>query len=261
MTANAPLRTGLAVESVVFAGRLLTRWRRHPVVPIQSLLLPTLLLITYSLMVSKSMTKLTGANGLHGLVPMCAVGGAMLGALGAAFAIPKHRDSGILSRFWLLPVHRASALTGTLLAEAIRTLGATVLIMAVGFALGFRFHGGWLAMLVFILMPVLVVVVFATVAISIAVRSRSSTMLTWVGTASTSLVFCNAGVAPLQLFPSWLRPLVQFQPMSPVIDSMQALAEGHTALWPMTLTFGWILGLSIIFVPFAVRGYRTAAES
>ena len=86
-------------------------------------------------------------------------------------------------------------------------------------------------------------------------------MLTWVGTASTSLVFCNAGVAPLQLFPSWLRPLVQFQPMSPVIDSMQALAEGHTALWPMMLTFGWILGLSIIFVPFAVRGYRTAAES
>jgi ABC-2 type transport system permease protein len=261
VTASTPLRTGLAVESLIFAGRLLTRWRRHPVVPIQSLLLPTLLLIAYSLMVSKSMAKLTGANGLHGLVPMCAVAGAMLGALGAGYAIPKHRDSGMLSRLWMLPVHRASALTGTLLAEAARTLLATALITAVGFGLGFRFHGSWLAMIPFVLVPVLVVIVFATVVVAVAVRSQNNTMLTWVGTASIGLVFSSAGVVPLEIFPPWLRPLIQFQPMSPTIESMRALAKGDPAFWPLMLTFAWVVGLAAVFGPLAVRGYRAAAEA
>jgi len=46
----------------------------------------------------------------------------MSGAMSAAFAIPLERDSGLLGRFWIMPVHRASALSGTLLAEAARTL-------------------------------------------------------------------------------------------------------------------------------------------
>jgi ABC-2 type transport system permease protein len=261
VSANRPLRTSLAFESVVFAGRHFTRWRRLPVVPIQSLLLPTLLLVTYSLMVSKSMTRLTGANGLHGLVPMCAVAGAMLGALGAALAMPRECESGVLSRFWTLPVHRASALTGTLLAEAARTLAATALITAVGFAFGFKFDGGWIAMIPFVLVPVLVALVFSTVVITIALRPQGRTLLTWLGTATIGLVFGSTGVAPIEIYPSWLRPLVQLQPMSPTIESMRALAQGDPALLPLLLTFAWIVGLGVIFVPLAIRSYRAAAES
>jgi ABC-2 type transport system permease protein len=261
MTANTSPRTSLCVESLIFAGRQFTRWRRLPMVPIQSLLLPTILLITYSLMVSKSMARMTGENGLYGLVPVCAVAGGMLGAVGAALEMPGERNRGLLSRFWGLPVHRASALTGILLAEGARTLGATALITAVGFALGFRFNGGWLALIPFMLVPVLVVLVYSTVVITIAVRSEGRTLLTWLGTASLGLVFSSPAVAPLEVYPSWVRPLIQLQPMSPAIESMRALAAGDPALWPLLLTFAWILGLGTIFVPLAVRGYRAAAES
>jgi len=44
-----------------------------------------------------------------------------------------------------MPVHRASALSGTLLAEAARTLIGTVLIAAAGLTFGFRFSGGFSA--------------------------------------------------------------------------------------------------------------------
>jgi len=65
-------------------------------VPIQAVLFPTVLLITYGLLVSKSMARITGANSLYVLVPICAVAGAMSGAMSAAFAIPLERDSGLL---------------------------------------------------------------------------------------------------------------------------------------------------------------------
>jgi ABC-2 type transport system permease protein len=261
MTANTSPQSSLASESLVFAGRLFTGWRRHPGVPVQSLLLPTFLLIAYDLLVGKSMVAMAGTDNLDGLVPMCALAGGMFGALGAGLAIPIERGSGLISRFWALPVHRASALTGRLLAEAARTLLGAVVITAVGFALGLRFQGSWLAVIPFLLVPVLVVVAFSTVVIALALRSGSNALFMWLGTGSIGLVFCSAGVAPIGMFPSWLRPVIQFQPMSPTIESMRELAQGGSAVCPLLVTFVWVLGLAAVFGPLAVRGYRAAAES
>jgi ABC-2 type transport system permease protein len=261
MTANAPLRSSLAVESLLFASRLLTHWRRGPIVPIQALLFPTVLLITYKLLVGKSMMRITGTDSLYGLVPMCAVAGAMFGALAAGFTIPGERESGLLSQLWVLPVNRASALTGRLLAEAARTLVGAALITAVGVGLGLRFKGGWLAVIPFMLVPVLVVVIFSTAVTAIAVRSKSGAPLIWLGVPSITLVFSSSGVPPVEMLPSWVRPLIPLQPMSPTIESMRALAQGGPALSPLLLTFMWALGLAAVVGPLAVRGYRAAAES
>jgi ABC-2 type transport system permease protein len=260
MTAYTPLRSSLAAESMLFAGRQLTRWRREPVVPMQALLFPTFLLITYYLLVGKSFMTITGTDSLYRLVPMCAVAGAMAGALGAGVALPHERDWGLLSQFWALPVNRASALTGRLIAEAARTLLGTALITAVGIGLGLRFNGGWIAVIPFVLVPVLVVVVFSMAVIAIAVRSRNATMLTWLGMVSIGSVFSCAGVPPIEMLPSWTRPLIHLHPMSPIIESMRALADGGPLLWPLLLTFGWILGTAAVMGPLAVRGYRAAAE-
>jgi ABC-2 type transport system permease protein len=261
MTANAQLRSSLAGESLLFAGRLLTQWRRAPTVPIQALLFPTFLLITYKLLVGKSMVRITGTDSLYGLVPMCAVAGAMFGALGAGLTIIGERDSGLLSQLWVLPVNRASALVGRLLAEAARTLVGAALITAVGVGLGLRFEGSWLAVIPFLLVPVLVVVVFSTAVIAIAVRAKSSAALFWLAMPSIALVFSSSGIPPVGMLPSWMRPLIPLQPMAPAIESMRALAQGGPALWPLLLSVVWALGLAAVVGPLAVRGYRAAAES
>ena len=251
----------LATESTVFAGRLMTRWRRNPLVPLQSLLFPTILLIVYYMLVSKSMTRLTGSDSLDVVVSMSALAGGMSGSLAAALSIPDERDNGLLSRFWLMPVHRASALTGTLLAEAARTLVATVFITAVGMVLGLRFHGGVTSALLFVLIPVLWVTVYATVVIVVALRFQSRAVLTWFSTFSLGAVFGSSGVAPIDLYPHWVRPFVQFQPMSPTIEAMKALARDGAAMRPLLWTFAWIFGVGILVGAMAMRSYRDAAQS
>lgn len=259
MSTGTRLNHSFGTESMVFAGRLFTHWRRYPIVPIQALLFPTVLLIIYSLLVSKSMTRITGTDSMDALVALCAVAGAMSGALGSALTVPNERDTGLLSRIWVMPVHRASPLSGTLLAEAVRTVAGTVLITAVGAALGFRFQGGWLALGVFLAIPVLVVMVYALVAITIAVRAESRTMLTWLSTGTIGLVF--AGVAPVERIPVLVRPIIEYQPMTPTIEAMRALAQGQPALWPLLVTGLWLVGLTCVFAPLAIRGYRAAAGS
>ena len=261
MTSNTRLRSSLISESVVFAAQLFTHWRRNPTVPIQSLVFPTFLLITYYLLVGKSVLRITGSDALYGLVPTCAIAGAFSGTLAAGLTLSFERDIGVISRLWALPVNRASALTGRLLAEAARTVVSTALITAVGIGLGLRFRGGPIELLLYLLVPVMVVIVFAMAVIAVAVRAKDGTVLIWLGLPAITAVFASSGSPPIESLPSWMWPLLKFQPMEPIVGSMRSLAQGELPWWPLLWGVLWTIGGAAIIGPLAVRSYRAAAES
>jgi ABC-2 type transport system permease protein len=260
MSAHAALRGSLLSQTCLNAGRLLTRWRREPAVLVQALLFPTFLLVVYKLVIGESILNLTGSDSLYGLVPMSAVTGALFGAIGTGVAIPDERESGLLSRLWVLPVHRASALTGRILAEAARTFIGAVAITGVGVAMGLKFTNGWPAIAGFVLVPVVVIVGFSAVVIALAVRADGRNIVTGLAAICFVLLFFNTGMVPIDVFPDWLQPVVLAQPMSPAIETMRALAEGGAILVPFGQTVAWTAGLLAAFGPLAVRGYRAAAE-
>ncbi|MEI8081066.1 MAG: ABC transporter permease [Actinomycetes bacterium] len=261
MNTNEPLRGSLFNESLVFAGQLLTHWRRSPLVPIQSVLFPAFLLITYYLLVGKSILRITGTDSLYGLVPTCAIAGAFSGALAAGLTLPYERDLGLLSQMWALPVHRASPITGRLLAEAIRTLLSTTVITAVGIGLGLHFHADALNFLLFLLVPVLVDISFALAVIAIAVRAKDGTTLIWLGLPAITAVFASSGSPPVESLPSWMWPLLRLQPMEPIVESMRTLAQGSIPLVPLLWGLIWTFAAAAVVGPMAIRGYRVAAES
>lgn len=253
--------TAFVSQSGSEAGRLLRRWRRDPIVAVQALLFPTFLLIIYKLLVGKSVLAFTGHDSLYGLVPMCAVVGAVFGTLGAGLALPSERESGVLTRLWVQPVHRASTVAGRLVAEAARTTTSAVVLTVFGIALGLRFSYGWMAMLAFVLVPVAISAGMATLVIAIAARADGKAMVTWLGAGCVVLLFLNTGVAPAEVFPGWLQPVVRFSPISPTIEAMRALAEGGPVLSPLWQAALWGGVLVAVFAPAAVRGYRAAAEA
>jgi ABC-2 type transport system permease protein len=255
------MQGSLLIQSWVQAGRLLTGWRRDRGVLIASLIFPVCLLFVYEMVLDERVRQITGVDSVYGLVPMCAVLSALFGGLGSAAGIHWERESGLLSRMWVLPVHRASALTGRLTAEAVRALVGTVLITALGVIMGLRFTHGWPTALVYILIPPIVVVGFTALVMALAVRTNGRIVMTGLMGATVSLAFINSGTTPILLFPDWLQPLVRLQPMSPPIEVMRALAHDGPVVWPLAMTLIWAIVLLAVFIPVAVRGYRVAAES
>lgn len=257
----APSLTAFLSHNASEAGRLLRRWRRDPIVAVQALLFPAFLLIVYKLLIGKAVLAVTGHDSLYGLVPMCAVVGAVFGTLGAGLALPAERESGVLTRLWVQPVHRASTVAGRLVAEAARTTASAVVLTIFGVALGLRFSYGWIAALAFVLVPVAISAGMATLVIAIAARADGKAMVTWLGAGCVLLLFLNTGVAPAGVFPGWLQPVVRFSPISPTIEAMRALAEGGPVLSPLWQAALWAGVLVAVFAPVAVRGYRAAAEA
>lgn len=258
MTSTPGHRHSLITQSWIFAGRLFVQWRRYPMVPLQALLFPTLLLVIYGALVGKSMVRVTGSSGLNELLPVCMLAGAMAGAVGAGLMVPWDRDSGLLTRMWIMPVHRTAPLTGALLAEALRTFLASTVVIATGYVMGFRFHGGAIELLAYLLVPVVVVVVFAMVVITLALRRNGRTILAWAQTICVGLAFGT--LAPPEKIPALLRPLSDVQPIAAPAATMRALASGGDVTRPMVLTALWVVLIAAVFVPLTVTGYRAAVE-
>jgi ABC-2 type transport system permease protein len=107
-------------------------------------------------------------------------------------------------------------------------------------------------------MPVIVVMVFATVVITLALRPQGRIILTWTQTACMGLAF--ATIIPLDRLPAVLRPLAEYQPVAPPAAAMRALSSGGDPWWPILLTVLWSVLIAALFVPVAVRGYRAAVE-
>jgi ABC-2 type transport system permease protein len=251
----------LLTESWVQAGRLLLRWRRDRAVLMGSLMLPVFLLFAYQIVLGEQVHKVTGVDSIYGLVPMCAVISALFGSLGNSVGITMDRQSRLLSRLWVLPIHRASAITGWMTAEVVRALIGTSLITALGVTMGLRFTHGWPAALVFILIPSIVVTGFTALVLALAIRNNGRAAMSWLLGMTFSLAFVNPGATPIGLFPAWVRPLIRMQPISPPIETMRALAHGGPIAWPLAITVMWAVVLLAVFIPVAVRGFRKAAES
>lgn len=261
MTHRLEPQGSLWAQSWVQAGRLLLRWRRDQAVLMGSLLLPVFLLFIYKIVLGEQVHKVTGVDSIYGIVPMCAVISALFGSLGNSVGIVMDRESRLLSRMWVLPIHRASAITGWIIAEVVRALLGTILITALGLAMGLRFLQGWPASLLFLLIPSIVVTGFTALVMAMAIRNNGRTAMTWVLGVTFALAFVNPGATPIKLFPDWAQPLIRIQPISPPIEAMRSLAHGGPVVWPLVTALIWAIALLALFIPAAVRGYRLAAEA
>ncbi|WP_433710719.1 ABC transporter permease [Nocardia sp. CA-084685] len=251
----------LIPQTMIQTKRLLVRWWRDPLTVVQSLVFPGLLLFVFNTVLGQQISSVTGENALYGSVPMVALVGVMSGSVAGAITLGRERDEGLLARFWVLPVHRASGITARIVAEGIRILLCTAVMYAVGVALGFRFHQGLLAGIALFGVPLLYGIAFATLVTAVAVFSAKAALVEAVSLGSSLLMFFSTGFVPLFAYPAWARPIVRHQPMSYAIDAMRGLSLGGPVRDSLLATIAWCVGGLVVFSIPAAVGYRRASRS
>ncbi|MEV0945817.1 ABC transporter permease [Rhodococcus sp. NPDC049939] len=252
-------RAALYSHSLLQTKRLLLRWTRDPFTIIQAIVYPALMLVMFWAVLGISITNATGVNSIFGTVPMITLVGAMFGSIAGGLSLKQEWKDGLLSRFWVLPVHRASGLLSRLMAEAVRITITTVLIIAVGFALGFRFDQGILAGIALMLVPLMYGMSFATMVTALAVNAAKAPLVELLSLLSTLMLFFNSGFVPTGAYPTWLQSIVENQPMSCAIDAMKGLSMGGPVADPLIKAIAWSVAGFLIFAYPAIRGYRRAA--
>ena len=255
---NSPSR--LIPQTWVLTARILRRWSRDPATVVQSLVMPAGFLVALDIVLGDGVEQVTGHSALYGSAPLVAMVGAMTGAVIGAVGIMRERDDGLLSRLWVVPVHRASGLLARLAADAVRIMVITAVVMCVGLALGLRFKQGIPETVAWLFVPAIFGVALSAAVITLALWSANTNVPQATEIVIALLMFFSTGFVPLDQYPKWLKPVVEHQPVSYSIEAMRGLSLGGPILEPLVGTVLWSVGIAALCaVPMGI-GYRRASK-
>jgi ABC transporter DrrB family efflux protein len=198
------------------------------------------------------------------LVPGLLVQVATFGAGQTALGLTEDLSKGVIDRFRSLPMARSAVLAGRTISDLIRNGFVIVLMLAVGFLIGFR----WQTNLAGMIGGLLVAMIFAfalswvMATIGLAVKNPEATQSA-VFLPVFPLVFASSVFVPTDTMPSWLRAFAENQPITVTVNALRglmlggdALEPGKTVLGAVLLSLIWAMGILAVFAPLAVRQYR-----
>jgi ABC-2 type transport system permease protein/oleandomycin transport system permease protein len=190
----------------------------------------------------------------------------VFGSVGTAIGLATDMQSGLLERFRSLPMARSAVLVGRTGADLVRNVFVVILMAAVGFAVGARYHTSLLeyfaGMGLMLLFGYSFSWIFATV--GLAVRDAESAQAV-AFPVMAPLVFASSAFVPVASMPGWLQAWAENQPVSVTISAIRALHVGPETIpggdsTPVLVlkALAWCVGIIVVFAPLAVRRYRKA---
>jgi ABC transporter DrrB family efflux protein len=182
-----------------------------------------------------------------------------LAAIGTAIGLVQELKKGVIDRFRSMPMARSAVLAGRLAADGSRMLVTILTVVAVGYAIGFRFAGGAGPAVAMIVLATVFGLALGCVAAwtGLAIGDEESVQafgMIWV----FPLTFVSSAFVPVATMPGWLQAFARNQPVTSVIDAMRALALGGPVAEDLLKSLAWLAGTFIVFAPLAVRAYRRA---
>jgi ABC-2 type transport system permease protein len=132
------------------------------------------------------------------------------------------RDAGILQKFLVMPVPRASFITGKGLGAGVRALSQAVVIFVLALLLGVQLKwsvGGIIGTLLTVLVGASF---FSILSMLIAITVKTRERFMGIGQVLTMpLFFASNAIYPLAIMPDWLRVIAQVNPLSYVVDLLR----------------------------------------
>ncbi|MCT2582912.1 ABC transporter permease [Actinophytocola gossypii] len=235
-----------ARDSVTMLRRNLRHMRRYPSLTLMLLGQPLVFLLLFVYVFGGTLGDgLGGAGGRAEYVgyvtPAILLITVASAALGTAVSVAMDMTEGIIARFRTMAISRASMLTGHVVGTVIQTVLGLVVVTGVALAVGFSPTAGfgeWAAA-AGVLLLLTVALTWMSVALGLVAKS--------VETASNTpmvfllLPFLGSGFVPAESMPTALRWFAEYQPFTPVVETVRGLLLGTPIGNSGWLAIGWCL--------------------
>jgi ABC-2 type transport system permease protein len=183
-------------------------------------------------------------------------------ALGTAISIASDMTEGIIDRFRTMSIARSAVLTGHVIGTLLQTLVVLVLVIGVSLALGFRSSASPLAWLA--TAGILALFAFALIWLSTALGLAAKSVETASNTPlfMTLLPFLSSAFVPTASMPVGLRQFAEYQPFTPVTQTVRGLLTGGPIGAHAIAAVAWSVGIALACYLWSIRLYnnRRAAD-
>jgi ABC-2 type transport system permease protein/oleandomycin transport system permease protein len=191
------------------------------------------------------------------LLPGVFVQMTVFGAMATAVGLATDLKSGLLERFRSLPMARSAVLAGRTSADLFRNVFVILLVMLVGFAVGFRVHTNVFAVLagigIVLLFAYSMSWIFAGVGLAVGDPETAQAAAFPI---VFPLIFASSLFIPVASMPTWLQGFAEHQPVSVTASAVRALMIGGETATYVVQSLAWIVAIIAVAAPLAVRKYR-----
>ena len=251
-------------DSATMLRRNLKRMQRYPAMTLMIIMVPVVFLLLFVYVFGATLGAGLG-DGRAAYLSYVTPGIVLLtlgtAATSTAVSVAMDMSSGIIARFRTMAIARVSVLTGHVLGSMILSLLGIALVIGIAVAMGFRTSAdplSWLAVA-----GLLVLITFAITWLSVALGLVS-------GSAETAsnlpmflmlLPFLGSGFVPTHTMPAGFRWFAEYQPFTPVIQTVRGLLVGGPIGNNAIMATAWGVGIAALSYLWARRLYRRPMQA
>ncbi len=247
-------------DTMAMVWRNLTVIRRVPQLLVFSLVQPLIFVLMFRYVFGGAISSgIPGLDYVDYLMPGIFVQTVAFGAISTAIGLAEDKNKGLLERLKSLPMSRSAVLAGRVLADTTRNVFIVILMMLVGFLVGFNTHTTPFkvicGMALLVIFGFSLCWIFAIIGLIVpdgeSAQAAAFPLL-------APLVFASSAFVPASTMPGPLKWWAERQPVSVTATGVRALMLGHGI--PIDYVWGslaWSAGITVVLAPLAVRKFRS----
>jgi ABC transporter DrrB family efflux protein len=247
-------------DTLTITRRNLLVWMRVPAFLVFTVVQPMMFVLMFRYVFGGAIH--TGVKGgyVNFLMPGIIGQTAAFASMGTAIALAVELQKGVIDRLRVMPMARSAVLAGRLVADVGRMLVTTLVLIGVGYLVGFRFQNGFVPAvgMVVLALGFGLTVCCVSAFIGLTVKDQESVQamgMIWL----FPLTFVSSAFVPIATMPGWLQVFAKNQPVTIVINTLRTLALGGPVATDVLKSMAWLVGVLVVFAPLAVRAYRRAS--
>jgi ABC-2 type transport system permease protein/oleandomycin transport system permease protein len=251
-------------DGLIVARRNLMQIVRVPAVLVFELVQPVMFVLLFRYVFAGNIANVpAGVDGyVNYLMPGIILQNAIFGATTTAIGIAEDLKSGLVDRFRSLPMARSAMLAGRATSDLGKNFILLLVVIGIGYLVGFSFENGFLGALGMIALVLAVSFAFSWVMATIALAVKKLEAVQAAAfTGIFPLVFMSSALVPIAGMESWVQVIARNNPITHWANLARVFALGEyqnsgSIEELIVLSAAWIAAILVVFVPLSIRLYR-----
>jgi ABC-2 type transport system permease protein len=169
---------------------------------------------------------------------------------------------GIIDRFRSLPMHNAAVVVGHIISDLFRNVISALIIVIIGFAIGFRPNASAGEWALVALLAVVFTLAISSLSAILGLLVKSLEAAQWMGFVIIfPLTFISSAFVPTDTMPKVLQAFAENQPLTQVINAMRAWLVGTPIGNAGWLSFVWCFAIIVVSIPLTAWMFRRRASN
>ncbi|MGK5553921.1 ABC transporter permease [Actinomadura kijaniata] len=235
-----------ARDSATMTRRQLKRLLRYPSMTVQLVVTPVVILLLFVYVFGGTLGDGLGGGRsayVNYVVPGILLMAAATAATGTAVMVATDMTEGVIARFRTMRISRASVLTGHVVGSVVQQLLSLAFVVGVALAIGFRPDATAVEWLAAAGMLTLFVVAVTWLAVALGLRSPTPEAASNAPMPLVFLPFLGSGFVPTDSMPAVLRWFAEYQPLTPVMETVRGLLLGTPIGGSAAIAAAWCVGI------------------